>query len=418
MELYTEYSGLNVGGRWSGMTDTSRRQLNWSIPTTDWEQFKENVARKRGPQLYYLQSELENAVEEYLDKDGLGPVVEERARRLTDADAKEKPLSRDTEDDHVTVSLSIYAPYIEAMRREADEMDCYCWQVLTAGVREYNAGGRMQRIANTLSKVAVDDLAVRDTEAESTDTATAIVERLEDGFTLDDFTAAAKAEGVTTGDYAIRRYLPTILDTTGAVPHPAKPELFVRPDSTSALEYPNPAHLPYYAQTDKDKRVGIQVAAVRKAWSNNGRAKLTVREGVDVLAGVGSPRYKTIRQAMRAAERDDGFRFDGDNEGALKVDQSRLDGDHPAVTIAAEKRRWERETDSNVETEAEDGGSLGRTPGKAAEGPTSTTLENGVTDAVGGTGDDDADTRAEVDAEMERLVAATAVTAGGQEEEQ
>lgn len=94
--------------------------------------------------------------------------------------------------------------------------------------------------------------------------------------------------------------------------------------------------------TDEDKWVGIRVAAIREAWQNDGKGRLTVREGIDALAGEGSPRHKTVRAMMREAATEDGFRCDDSDEPVLKVDTDAIDTSTTAWAIAAEEKAREQ----------------------------------------------------------------------------
>lgn len=175
----------------------------------------------------------------------------------------------------------------------------------------------------------------------------AITDQLGDEFRLSDFVDAAESVGVSTKKYAVEKYLPRVIDKTDTVPHPGNPRVFIPTSSPTAPECPNPANLPYYMMTDDDKRVGIHVAAVRKAWSSNGdRTKFTVGEGVDALSGEGSPRHKTVRAAMRDVGKYRGFDYDDDSVLKIKqddIDTAELD---EILAIAAEERARENEGDA------------------------------------------------------------------------
>lgn len=248
---------------------------------------------------------------------------------------------------------------------------------------------RNQRIHDKLDGI---EATVEGMEATGRDKVGAIADHLREQYRLSEFLSAAEAVGVTTEKYAIQKFLPDVLDRTETVPHPENSRLFVGQDDDTAPENPNPATLPYYAMTDDEKRVGIQVAAIRKAWSNGGRARLAVGEGADALAGVGSPRHKTVRAAMRDAEqRAEAFGYDS-KENALTVDTDALDPTSEALAIAAEERARE-----NDETTTSGAGETDATPGvDAAE-----------------TGGNDPETDA--NARMDALMDATPVADGGVE---
>lgn len=220
--------------------------------------------------------------------------------------------------------------------------------------QNYDTGSRnrCQRIHDKLDAI---ETAVESTQASTKlDKVSAITEDLCSEFLLPEFLEAAETVGVSTEKYAIKKFLPDVLNRTGTVPHPRKPGLFIPHSHDYAPKNSNPADLPYYTQTDDEKRVGIQVAAIRKAWSNGGLARLAVTEGVDALAGEGSPQHKTVRAAMRDAERrDGGFGYDDRNK-ALTVNTDAIDTTTEAWAIAAEERARENDDQADRNTDEPD----------------------------------------------------------------
>ena len=60
---------------------TERVQLNWRVPVGPWERFQEQVYREHGEDGFYLRSELERAMRQYLDDDDDLAVAEQKLRR-------------------------------------------------------------------------------------------------------------------------------------------------------------------------------------------------------------------------------------------------------------------------------------------------------------------------------------------------
>lgn len=214
---------------------------------------------------------------------------------------------------------------------------------LAVALREYMEGGRLAFLVDRAERLAQSEASTPQ------DKVGEISDQLGEAFRLPEFLSAAEAVGVTTEKYAIKKFLPDVLNRTETVPHPGNSRVFIPRTADGAPENPNPANLPYHAMTDEDKRVGVQVAAIREAWRNGGKGRVTVREGVDTLAGNGSPRHKTVRAVMREAAADDGFRYDESEEPVLKVDTDALNTTTTAWAIAAEQN--EETTTGTEDTE-------------------------------------------------------------------
>jgi len=375
-----------------------REQVRWNVPAEVYETHRD-YATDEGYKSHARA--VEDAMRAFIDADDLAGIVDrvnDILATLPSSDGAKK-TGRDSLEDHAVsgptreVKLRVDADLKETFARHArEEFDTWPGVALGYALQEHHDTGSRNRRQRIHDKLDAIEATVEGMEATGQEKPSAIAGQLGESFRLSEFLSAAEAVGVTTEKYAIEKFLPDVLGRTETVPHPSNSQAFIPRSSVGAPENPNPANLPYYAMTDADKRVGIQVAAIRKAWSNGGRARLTVVEGAGALAGVGSPRHKTVRSAMRAAEeRGEGFWYDS-RENALTVNTDALDTTTKAWAIAAEERAR-----ANGDTDPGEAGETDATPGVDS----------------GKTGGDDAETDAK--AEMDRIAAATRVKNGGGE---
>ncbi len=375
-----------------------RDKVGWNVPAEVYDTHR-TWAEDEGYKSHARA--VEDAMRAYIDADDLAG-VEARLNDLlatlpSNDDAKK--TGRDPPDGHVVsgptrfVNERVNADLRETFARHVrEEFDTRPGMALGYALQEHHDTGsrnRNQRIHDLLDGI---EATVEGMEATGQDKVGKIADQLGESFRLSEFLSAAETVGLTTKKYAIGEFLPDVLDRTETVAHPGNPEVFIPQTAESAPDHPNPANLPYYAMTDEQKRVGIQVAAIRKAWSNGGRARLAVGEGADILAGVGSPRHKTVRAAMRDAEqRAEGFWYDS-RKNALTVDMGALDKTTEAWEIVEEERG-----ENNDETTTSGAGETDATPGVDADD----------------TGENDPKTDADV--RMDALMDATPVADGGVE---
>jgi hypothetical protein len=202
------------------MTKSSREQLGWEVVSSDWERFQETVEDEWGAVEPFLIRELEDASREFLDLDDFAE-LEDRARRIAEvvgrspgSTERKNIRTRTLSHERTTVWTSIHAGLKSDLEAFANENDLQKWEVLTAVVREYVAGGRSQRLLNKLSPEVIDvvESGVADPDATSSDTLyradrvkIQIAERLGQEFTEDELADAIDAE--TSGsDYYHERY--------------------------------------------------------------------------------------------------------------------------------------------------------------------------------------------------------------------
>jgi len=360
---------------------TGRDQLGWHVPRTVYTTHR-TWAEDEGYKSHARA--VEDAMRAYIDADDLAEIEDrlndilatlpsnDGAKKIGPGSPGSHAATGPTQKVQLRVDADLRATFAGHVR---EQFDTRPGVALGHALQEHHDTGgrnRRQRIHDRLDAI---EATVEGMEATGQDKVGAIADQLGESFRLSEFLSAVEAVGVTTKKYAIKKFLPDVLGRTETVPHPGNPKRFIPQTAKSAPDHPNPANLPYYAMTDDEKRVGIQVAAIRKAWSNGGRARLTVAEGVDALAGVGSPRHKTVRAAMCDAEqRAEAFGYDSD-EDALTVHTDALDTTSEAVTVAAEERARENgdtasskagETDATPRVEPDDSGE--NDPGTDADG--------------------------------------------------
>jgi hypothetical protein len=328
---------------------------------------------------------VEDAMRAFMDADGYAEAEDLAEDILTalNLEAGAKKTGQDPLDGHPVeggtreVGRRVDADLKTEFARTARvEWDSKPGVALSHALQEHHDTGarnRQQRLAEKLETIraAVNGASLTNPE----DKAARISDQLGEAFRLEDFVDAAASVGVTTENYALKKYLPKVLNRTETVPHPGNPRRFIPTSAPTAPDNPNPASLPYRMMNDEQKRVGVRVAAIRKAWLNGGMARLTVSEGVDALSGGGSPRNKTVRAAMREAATSDGFRYDESEEPVLKVNRAKLNTSSRAVTIAAEERARESddstagkagEPDETSDHDTEDPAAKARAEAKAA----------------------------------------------------
>ena len=340
-----------------------REKVGWNVPAEVYDTHRtwaENEGYKSHARA------VEDAMRAYIDADDLAE-IEDRLNDIlatppsNDGAKKTDPdppgghvVSGPTREVGQRIDTDLKATFARHVREEFDTRPGVALGYALQEHHDTGSRNRRQRIHDTIDGI---EATVEGMEATGQHKVSAIADQLGETFRLSEFVEAAEAVGVTTRKYAIENYLLDILDWTETVPYPNNPRRFIPKTAVDAPENPNPANLPYYAMNDEEMRVAIQVAGVRKAWSNGGRARFPVEEGVDILSGEGSPRHKTVRSAMREAATFDGFRFDnGDNPGLL-VNADALDtlGLNTVLAIAREEKRGERDDEETTTDKTNDG---------------------------------------------------------------
>lgn len=170
--------------------------------------------------------------------------------------------------------VSIHPDLEARLEAFAQGNDLPKWEVLTAGVREYNDGGRAQRLRDWLLPEVVteikDGLAAidaRETDglSKSDRVEMAIANELDAVFTEDDLADAIDAE--TTGsDYYHKRYASEVIERKGVKRWPKDdgpdtflpPELWARKQTTRLIAY---LGIDEYAPTTAFSREGFARAA-------------------------------------------------------------------------------------------------------------------------------------------------------------
>lgn len=334
-----------------------REKLGWNVSASVFEDHRDWAREVYGETDGKYAVAVEDAIREFMHADRYAP-VEEVVDDVLDALSHDGGAKKREVEGHPvggrtrTVGHRVDTDLKAEFRRFArEELDVRPGVALSHALHEhYPYGGGRDRRTRLLDKLDAIRSAVEGRSATpGEETREAIVDRLGESFRLSEFVEAAEAVGLSTRKYVIENYLPEILDRTETVPYPNNPRVFIPRTAVNAPENPNPANLPYYAMDYEEKRVALQVAGVRKAWSNGGRTRLTVEEGVDILSGEGSPLHKTVRSVMREATKFDGFQFDDGDEQGLLVNADALDthGLDTVLAIAGEERRAERDDEDD-----------------------------------------------------------------------
>ena len=229
------------------MTNTHRERLNgWGVVKVDWEQFRKKVREKWGAADPYLNRELEDAAREFLDKDEFAP-LEKHARRIAEATGRsckrgqEKNTPTHLSDPPRTrVWRSLHPVLKEELEAFAQKNDLPKWEVLTAVIREYNYGGRADRLRNWLSQEVVNEVESRLADINTGTTnglskserlEIAIAQHLGEQFSEADLADAIDTE--TTGsDYYHDRYPPQVIERKGVKrwKKQDEPDVFLQPE--------------------------------------------------------------------------------------------------------------------------------------------------------------------------------------------
>lgn len=229
------------------MTDAEREQLGWGVVRHDWVQFRDNVVEKWGIEDPYAKNELERAAREFLGNDEYAP-LDDRVRRVVEVTGRSRtggeeknPLTRSSEGGRVTVYKSIHGGLKSNLAAYAHENNLQKWEVLTAVVREYNNGGRAQRLLDVLTLDVVSEVedgfvnsatTSNDNLSKSDKVEISIAQRLGDQFTETELKNAINDE--TSGsDYYRNEYAPRVIERKGVVRWVTDdgPDIFVSPES-------------------------------------------------------------------------------------------------------------------------------------------------------------------------------------------
>jgi hypothetical protein len=323
--------------------DATRVPLGAEVSAKVYDDLRDVAIDKYGETSGNVGRVAERALEEFLGTDRYGQ-VEERLDDLLDREDLEVPTgaakkteaeARDRDGETTQVGARVRPELKERAKEQAHEWDIPLYDLVTRAFREYVYGGRADRLLDKLDRledaidetVADDELAEDDVDDEPKSTAGKIADRLGEktadrpnpGFKLEEFLEVAEAEGVTTEKYAVKKYLPKILDITETAPQPGNSSLFRPIDDLP--DHRDPSNLPYHAMDDVQKREAIKIDAIRQAVDS--RSQLTKYDATDAVEALGGhPRATTVRPLMREISEEspeNGFEYKS-NKGVLVVD--------------------------------------------------------------------------------------------------
>lgn len=138
---------------------TSTVQLNWRVPVESWERFEDRVYEKHGETGPYLRFELEQAMREYLDEDGILAEAEELLREHThlrglSSSADTNGTARYTGADTKKVTHRINPDLKERFIAFAKEHDASSYgRLVAAALDSYAEGGRARRILEDVRRL-------------------------------------------------------------------------------------------------------------------------------------------------------------------------------------------------------------------------------------------------------------------------
>lgn len=346
--LITTWVSGSAPARWVAVANSGARgQQNWLAVEDDYRRFRENVAEKWGKAEGFVGHEFDQAAREFFDMDDLAELEEYvRANAPTSATESEEkenveeytlPHPVRTSQNRITVTMRIHEDIADQIRAFASANNCELWEVQTAIMREYNAGGRTQRLKDLIMESPVEmgeptsgsrsasqeatDEADRDYEADSklawlTDNFTD-----EDGnvrpFSLDDFGEALDEMPFhgNNSEYMRTTWLPKVRDELGLTEHPLNPDISVkqeRADEILEARGVHPAAPPceyrdYDALSTEQRIHAIRIGLVRKA-GDRGKSFFTP-EQVQRRVFDGEPTEGKTKRLMNQAADGQGFQM-------------------------------------------------------------------------------------------------------------
>lgn len=358
-------------------------QKNWQVVEDDYQRFRANVAEKWGTVNGYVGIEFDRAAREFFDEDEFAELEEyvrtESSSPSTGDDEKEKPSdsvptrSRTDAEDRTTFTKRFHKSTADQIVRFARENDLRIWQVVTAIMREANAGGRAQRLKDELMNATTDEpLSGANSESNDTSEQTYEDKKVEwlaneftddDGtpkqFKRDDFGEALEEMPYRGGDtdHMRNRWLPKVCDRLDLTEHPFDPDLFVTEENAaSALrgqgfdpDAPACEYRDYEDLSDEQRVHAIRVELVRAADSRGTSGATTEKVRRRIFDGEPTPRK--ARRLMEKATDASGFETD------QKYGEKRIKCDLADVTnedVLADADLHDRDADDVDETDVVD----------------------------------------------------------------
>lgn len=242
---------------------SDRTQLNWRVPVREWAQFERTVREKHGRLRPYTKFEIEEAMREFLDEDGLLAEAEDLLRTHTDlielsssTDAYGTSYSRGGATRKVTHRVS--AELKERFQIFADKHEATSYgRLLGAALRVYADGGRARRLLEDVEALVTggttDGSTDGSVESQSGDLSTAgdrgttpgpdaspdvdaalvleIAEDLPDQFPTDllrkKTVAKLQSEYDELPERRLEAYTDAVVNSLGVVEHPVKEGVYI-----------------------------------------------------------------------------------------------------------------------------------------------------------------------------------------------
>jgi hypothetical protein len=327
---------------------TERVQLGWRVPADVWDRFEDFVYEKHGATGPYLRFELECAMREYLDDDGVLAEAEKLLKESTDLRglSSSKPVvgtDRYHGADTRKLSHRINAELKERFQIFADKHDASSYgRLLAATLDAYTDGGRARRILEDVERLVTGgtsggttgESVENDGDSDETGLSTA-----EESGTSDGTTAEIRVEpsevveiadtivedptntmipkqlldekivsiaGVSTAD-AIDAYREAVLNHLNADDHPHNDRVY----TTEAYREEHTL----WADLNRDERlVLLRRYAAADAVEHRDRTRCFDYKDVQDLfehnAGGGGPSHEYAYQLMEDAADEPGFKYD------------------------------------------------------------------------------------------------------------
>lgn len=298
--------------------------LDWLVPTTEWQRFREHVQDEHGSLDGYLGRAAERAMREYADTDGYNE-VEDRVDRLVQAAGRhpetvfeEKTSLSEQATTRVTVRVDQAVK--DDFRRVADASDDPYGVEFARAIRAYRDGGRAARLERKLDRI-LDDAEALLGELEDADgdgglsvreqRVIRICNRLPDGGFSDEELVAEIQDVAGSSKPTIQDYREAVIERLEFEPHPnTKTLVWISPGEAAEIVpegAPEVCRRPLFT-LDRDARVErLQYAVGRRAFGNSqGRA---IVDTANIEKGVfgGDVSRSTVLEYMEEAALDDGY---------------------------------------------------------------------------------------------------------------
>lgn len=328
------------------MRDTVK--IDWRVPSSAWEAFREHVREECGSLDGYLGYEAERAMREYADKDG-GNRVEKLVDQLIRAAGRtpDEVLKQKTRPEHgdgtTRVTARVDSDVKEAFKKtvDASDTDDTYGAALARALDTYRDGGRFGRLERKLERIVDDAKSILSELAESeqedrlrpTERRTAIIcDRLPEQFTDDEL---REEIADVAGDSAptIREYRDRVVDRREVEPHPNNPDLWVPKETAAELvpdgtprECRQPVEM--LDREDRVRRLKLELGR-RAATRDSGYLRetaATIRE--DVFGG--EVTKASVLDLIDTATLTDGYSDDDDgSEAGIRVNLTALKQSDP-----------------------------------------------------------------------------------------